>query len=213
MTRRLHTCLPGPRTAHALAAAIAATALLAGCASPQAPVTDRVVLLPQTGGSASAVELVAGGQRLRLDQPYASAVLQAGVLSAATSDAATVAQRYGALLAVQPARPRSFVIPFEANANRLTPAAAPLLAELRAALALLPAAEVIVIGHTDRVGSVEANDKLSLLRAQAVGDLLVAAGVDRSLITVLGRGERAPLVPTADEVAEARNRRVEIKVR
>ena len=213
MTRRLHTCLPGPRTAHALAAAIAATALLAGCASPQAPVTDRVVLLPQTGGSASAVELVAGGQRLRLDQPYASAVLQAGVLSAATSDAATVAQRYGALLAVQPARPRSFVIPFEANANRLTPAAAPLLAEMRAALALLPAAEVIVIGHTDRVGSVEANDKLSLLRAQAVGDLLVAAGVDRSLITVLGRGERAPLVPTADEVAEARNRRVEIKVR
>ena len=144
---------------------------------------------------------------------YASAVLQAGILGAATSDAAAVAQRYRALLAVQPARPRSFVIPFESNANRLGPAAAPLLAEMRAALALLPAAEVIVIGHTDRVGSVEANDRLSLLRARAVGDLLVEAGLDRAMITVLGRGERAPLVPTADEVAEARNRRVEIKVR
>ncbi len=211
--RRMCTRPTGHRSAHVLAAVIAAAALLAGCASPVVPVTDRVVLLPQADGSASAVELVAGAQRLRLDQPYASAVLQAGILGAATSDAAAVAQRYRALLAVQPARPRSFVIPFESNANRLGPAAAPLLAEMRAALALLPAAEVIVIGHTDRVGSVEANDRLSLLRARAVGDLLVEAGLDRAMITVLGRGERAPLVPTADEVAEARNRRVEIKVR
>jgi len=30
---------------------------------------------------------------------------------------------------------------------------------------------------------------------------------------VAGRGEREPAVPTADEVAEARNRRVEIKIR
>ncbi len=213
MMRHLTARPTGHSSAHVLAAVIAAAALLAGCASPVVPVTDRVVLLPQADGSASAVELVAGAQRLRLDQPYASAVLQAGILGAATSDAAAVAQRYRALLAVQPARPRSFVIPFESNANRLGPAAAPLLAEMRAALALLPAAEVIVIGHTDRVGSVEANDRLSLLRARAVGDLLVEAGLDRAMITVLGRGERAPLVPTADEVAEARNRRVEIKVR
>jgi outer membrane protein OmpA-like peptidoglycan-associated protein len=87
------------------------------------------------------------------------------------------------------------------------------LAALRAALATLPAAEVIVTGHTDRVGSVEANDRLSLARAQAVRELLVDAGVARSIISVVGRGERAPLVPTADEVAEARNRRVEIKIR
>ena len=41
----------------------------------------------------------------------------------------------------------------------------------------------------------------------------VGAGVARALINVAGRGERAPLVPTADGVAEARNRRVEIKLR
>ena len=199
------------RAAGPMSALIAAP--LSGCASPPVPISDRVVLLPQADGSASAVELVAGPQRLVLDQAYAGAVLQGGVLSLVVSDAASVAQRYGALLALQPARPRSFVIPFESNTRTLGPASEPVLAQMRAALALLPAAEMIVTGHTDRVGSVEANDKLSLARAEAVREILVAAGVDRSAISVVGRGERAPLVATADEVAEARNRRVEIKIR
>lgn len=189
--------------------------MLAGCASPPAPapVTDRVILLPQPGGSPSAVLLSAGSQTLLLAQPYAGAELQAGVLRAFTSDAASAQQAYGALLAQQPARPRSFVLPFESNTNRQGAAGEPALAALRAALATLPAAEVIVTGHTDRVGSVEANDRLSLARAEAVRELLVGAGVARALITVAGPGERAPLVPTADEVAEPRNRRVEIKIR
>jgi outer membrane protein OmpA-like peptidoglycan-associated protein len=188
-------------------------ALLSACATPPEPASDRVILLPQADGSASALELSVGSQRLRLDQPFAAAELQAGTLRLVPTDAAAVDQRYGALLAMQPARPRSFVIPFESNTNRLGQAAEPVLAALRAALATLPAAEVIVTGHTDRVGSVEANDRLSLARAQAVRELLVDAGVARSIISVVGRGERAPLVPTADEVAEARNRRVEIKIR
>ena len=190
-------------------------ALLAGCASPPAPapVTDRVILLPQPDASPSALLLSAGGQTLLLSRPYAGAELQGGVLRAVASDAASVQQTYGALLAQQPARPRSFVLPFESNTNRLAAAAEPVLADLRAALANLPAAEVIVTGHTDRVGSVEANDRLSLARATAVRELLVGAGVARALISVAGRGERAPLVPTADEVAEPRNRRVEIKIR
>lgn len=196
-------------------ASITWLSLIAGCASPPppAPLTDRVILLPQADGSPSAVVVSAGSQTLTLAQPYASAELQGGVLRAVATDAATVQENYGALLAQQPARPRSFVLPFDANANRLTPAANAALAQVRSALATLPAAEVIVTGHTDRVGSVEDNDRLSLARAQAVREMLVDAGVDRSAISVAGRGERAPLVATADGVAEARNRRVEIKLR
>ena len=88
-----------------------------------------------------------------------------------------------------------------------------MLAQVRQALAGMPAPEVVVTGHTDRVGPLEANDRLSLARANVVRDILVAAGMDRSLISVAGRGEREPLVATADEVAEAANRRVEIKLR
>jgi outer membrane protein OmpA-like peptidoglycan-associated protein len=38
-------------------------------------------------------------------------------------------------------------------------------------------------------------------------------GIPNSAINVAGRGEREPVVPTADEVSEPRNRRVEINVR
>ena len=208
---------PGPTPLGSTAAArtaaltiVMAAAWLAGCASP---VSDRVILLPPADGRPSAVEVSAGSQRLRLDQPYASAELRGGTLAAASTDASTVQQRYGQLLAQLPAAPRRFTVQFEANTNRLAPSAEPVLADMRAALARLPAAEVVVTGHTDRVGSVEANDKLSLARAEAVRELLVAAGVDRAQISVVGRGEREPAVPTADEVAEPRNRRVEIKIR
>jgi OOP family OmpA-OmpF porin len=80
-------------------------------------------------------------------------------------------------------------------------------------LATLPAGEAVVVGHTDRVGALEANDRLSLQRAALVRDMLVSAGIAPEAITVVGRGERAPAFMSADEVAEARNRRVEIKLR
>lgn len=190
--------------------ALGALALLAaGCAS----VSDRVVLLPQPDGRPSAVEVKAGAQRLLLAQPYAAAELKGQDLQPVTMDPAVVRQRYGDLLATQPPRPQRFVVRFESNGNRLTPESAPVLDEMRKALAGLQAPEVIVTGHTDRVGSLDANDRLSLVRAEAVREILIAAGVARTAISVNGRGEREPEVNTDDEVAEPRNRRVEIKLR
>jgi OmpA-OmpF porin, OOP family len=46
-----------------------------------------------------------------------------------------------------------------------------------------------------------------------VRDELVRVGIPPDRISVAGRGEREPLIPTDDEVAEPRNRRVEINVR
>jgi outer membrane protein OmpA-like peptidoglycan-associated protein len=74
-------------------------------------------------------------------------------------------------------------------------------------------AEVAVIGHTDRVGPVEYNDTLSLRRAERVRRDFVDRGIPTGSINVAGRGEREPVVLTADEVSEPRNRRVEINVR
>ena len=68
-------------------------------------------------------------------------------------------------------------------------------------------------GHTDRVGSVADNDRLSLQRAEAVRAMLIQRGINSSFLRAVGRGEREPLIPTADEQAEPRNRRVEVIVR
>ena len=67
-----------------------------------------------------------------------------------------------------------------------------------------------VTGHTDRAGSDAYNMALSLRRANAVKDQLVREGIPAAGITVVGRGESQPLVPTADGVREPQNRRVEI---
>jgi outer membrane protein OmpA-like peptidoglycan-associated protein len=70
-----------------------------------------------------------------------------------------------------------------------------------------------VIGHTDRVGSELRNDQLSLQRAQRVKTLLIPLGIPENRIVTAGRGEREPVVSTADNVDEPKNRRVEINVR
>jgi outer membrane protein OmpA-like peptidoglycan-associated protein len=95
----------------------------------------------------------------------------------------------------------------------LLPASSALVDRIVEEVARRRAVEVQVTGHTDRVGSLESNDQLSEQRAAAVRDLLSARGLHASLVRVVGRGEREPLVPTPDETPEPRNRRVEILIR
>ena len=71
----------------------------------------------------------------------------------------------------------------------------------------------VVIGHTDTVGSRESNDELSRQRAASVRAMLIEAGFPADKMEIAGRGERELLVPTANEVDEPRNRRVEINIR
>jgi outer membrane protein OmpA-like peptidoglycan-associated protein len=84
-------------------------------------------------------------------------------------------------------------------------------------MAARKAAEVVITGHTDTVGSAADNDRLSLGRAKAVAaklnDTFAAKGVKSDAIATVGRGERDPLVKTPDQTAEPKNRRVEITVR
>ena len=67
-----------------------------------------------------------------------------------------------------------------------------------------------VTGYTDSSGSEEYNTNLSIRRAEAVRDALVARGVAGGAISLAGRGESEQAVPTADGVREAANRRVVI---
>lgn len=182
-------------------------------ASPASP--DRVVLLPGPDGTVGAVLVrSASGERL-LDKAYAEAeIVKGGAMTMRQETAAAVQSRYGAVLGAQPPRPQSYTVHFlSGSATELATESRPVIEAMKAALISRPAPEITVIGHTDRLGKEEANDALSRKRAEVVRDILVASGVRALSLDVAGRGEREPVVPTADEVAEARNRRVEISVR
>ena len=70
----------------------------------------------------------------------------------------------------------------------------------------------MVVGHADRSGSDAYNQKLSLRRGTAVKGALVSEGISGGAISVSGKGESDPMVPTADGVREPQNRRVHISL-
>jgi OOP family OmpA-OmpF porin len=72
--------------------------------------------------------------------------------------------------------------------------------------------QIQVNGYTDRSGSPQYNQTLSVRRAQTVEGELVRDGVPQRVISIRGFGEQNPLVPTADGVREPQNRRVEIVI-
>src|SRR5664280_1683658 len=81
---------------------------------------------------------------------------------------------FGQALAARPLPPVSYIMYFSQDSADLTADSKNLLLEALEAIALRSSTHVAVIGHTDSVGSVQYNDKLSTRRARAVVDAMVA---------------------------------------
>ena len=71
---------------------------------------------------------------------------------------------------------------------------------------------VVIEGHTCQEGAPSYNLALSEKRAKAVADLFVAAGVDRTAIKVVGRGQEYPITDGRTRQERNPNRRVEVRV-
>lgn len=181
---------------------------LGACAVPG----ERVILLPQPEPSAVVVRTDKGEQQI--NQAYQAVLIErSGGLTVQQLDAASVNQRYGALLQLQAPPPQRFVLEFEFAQARLTAlslAQIPTIVEKTLASA---ASEVVVVGHTDTMGTHALNDALSTERALVVRQLLISNGLPPERVSAHGRGKRELLIPTADAVDEPRNRRVEILIR
>lgn len=70
-----------------------------------------------------------------------------------------------------------------------------------------------ITGHTDSVGSEQANRALSYNRANTVAAYLSSRGVNRGLISTQGRGESQPVANNKTKQGRAQNRRVEIAIK
>jgi outer membrane protein OmpA-like peptidoglycan-associated protein len=86
------------------------------------------------------------------------------------------------------------------------------LGALAASLAEYPNTDLLVVGHTDAVGTSEYNQTLSQRRATAAVNYLVAQGVSPARLRATGRGETEPIAPNDTEAGRQANRRIEIAI-
>jgi outer membrane protein OmpA-like peptidoglycan-associated protein len=196
---------------------IAAGILIGACATaPPPPVATHkgsVVLLPEKDGQSTAVAVMQGGERVVLDQPYAAAKVATQGISPYRSSQQEVEREFGAAIAAHPARASAFVLYFVEGKDEFTEESKRLVEQLLADVARRPVPDVLVVGHTDAVGTDQVNDALGQRRADTVRTALIGRGIPAADIRAISRGKRALAVPTPDGVAEPRNRRVEIVIR
>ena len=175
---------------------------------------DEVILLPNADGSVGAVVVRQDEVEIVLDKAYAAVVIEGpGQVRQLIRDPEFTKEKFSITLAALPPKSVSFLLYFLKGKDELTAESKKEVEKMLAELAKRAAGEISVIGHTDTVGAIEFNDKLSLQRASSVRQLLLARGIPAVGISIAGRGEREPLVATLDNVDEPRNRRVEINVR
>lgn len=183
------------------------TLSLTGC------VSERVVLLPSKDGHPSKVTVRNENGEILLAAPYEQATQRSGYFRINQADAALIEQRYAPAFSAQPPRERRFMLFFETASDMPAPDSLLTLEQVKSEIAGRPAAEIVIIGHTDRVGSEDENEALSARRVETVRNLLIDGGIEAVRIDTAYRGEREPLVATPDGVSDPVNRRVEISVR
>lgn len=98
---------------------------------------------------------------------------------------------------------------FDTASSTIKPESEPALVEMVKLLVGSPALKVYVVGHTDNVGSLESNLKLSADRAAAVVKALAARGVAASRLKSGGVGPYSPVASNDTDEGKAKNRRVE----
>jgi peptidoglycan-associated lipoprotein len=126
---------------------------------------------------------------------------------------AEVRAMFGAALSAMPGGPLRFTLNFKFESDELTDEARAIVPQIVKLVAQRPVPDVVVVGHTDTMGTPAANYELGMKRAMTVRALLVDAGLDPALIEASSLGETDLLVKTPDDTPEPRNRRVDITVR
>ena len=174
---------------------------------------ELFAVLPARDGHIGAI-VVKGPQGERvINSAYGAVRISGGMLDDARVDMAMIREAFGTTLDALPGSPTSYMLYFLEGKDELTDESKRELENVFADLKRRPLPDIMVIGHTDTVGTTDFNDRLSRARAERLREMLIGLGLPADRIQAAGRGERELLVPTEDNVSEPKNRRVEISVR
>ena len=104
-------------------------------------------------------------------------------------------------------------VQFGFDSAEVHPSQHALLDRIYDAMAEAPDVAIVITGHTCSIGTESYNQSLSVRRAEAVRDYLVARGLGTDRIRVEGEGERAPQYSNATKAERSKNRRTDFAVR
>lgn len=188
-----------------------ACALTAGCATK-----STFVLLPDPNGQVGTIIVTNSQGSQTLNQARQSVVIKSKTDSPGevkTMDKREIHSLFGKALDIQPLPPAKFLLYFKPESAKPKPESESEISKIMQTIKERHSMDISVNGHTDRKGEAGYNYELSFQRAKLVQKMLEKEGVDPSFITTTSHGKNNPLVPTADNVPEPRNRRVEVIVR
>ncbi|SUP54015.1 Inner membrane lipoprotein YiaD precursor [Weeksella virosa] len=103
-------------------------------------------------------------------------------------------------------------VTFDYNSENLTSKAKNSLDKLIQVFKEYPDTNLLIVGHTDNVGSQNFNLPLSEKRARSVVNYLVSKGISSSRLTSKGVGLSEPIADNSTAAGRAQNRRVEIAI-
>lgn len=124
-----------------------------------------------------------------------------------------IKRRFGKVLAASPKKPVSYMVYFKPKSKELTKESKEVLSTAIEMMKKRTPCVVDLIGHTDTKGSNELNIKVSIQRAKLIESILKDRGIEVLSLKAKGYGEEDLQVKTADNVAEAKNRNVEIFIK
>jgi len=192
--------------------ALCITAFLGACSAKK----SIIVLMPDPDGKTGAIEIRNQGGSQKLDAPNQATEVQSSQTAPDPPRILTEAEAqklFGEVMAAMPPAPVHYTLYFLTDSTRLTEMSTRTFEEALASIGKINPAVISVVGHTDRVGDRAQNFRLGLERANQVKQMFSQRGIDSQIVETTSHGEDNPLIKTPDEVAEPRNRRVEIIVR
>ena len=141
-----------------------------------------------------------------------NAIASADAASADAASADAASANAAPAKKAKPPKGKTFVVSFPNGGAKLDAAANAVLTDAVKYSANFSPVQVVVSGYTDTVGSAASNVTLSSRRAAVVAAALRIRGISRNNVKMNGYGEEFLSKRTADGVAEAKNRRVEVSV-
>lgn len=189
-----------------------AVSLLTACCSTG----TTVVLVPDANGKVGQVDVMTASGKTILSKDKEST--QALKTNQAPSRPLVLSNdkiqdMFADTLAKEPTPPEHYLFYFSSGSAELLADANEELAKAKAAIEGHKSCDLSVIGHSDRVGDNSVNEGISTKRAETVAKALTNLGIASNCMDIRYYGENDPAIPTADNVDEPRNRRVEVEIR